>query len=166
MTATIRLRLKTLGYLLLLPIPLIGVVPWWLHRLTEAACVWRGDLWQWVGVWLILNGIGLASWCVNLFNVEGRGTPVPFDPPTEFVVSGPYQFVRNPMVLGIFLVLWGEVALYHSRAVLTYTLILMGLAAGFVRYVEEPQLERRFGEAYLTYKRQVPRWIPRVIPRC
>lgn len=161
MTVTYWTRLRTLVYLLVLPIPLIGVVPWWLHRVAEGPLVWSGSGWQWFGVWLILNGVGLAGWCVNLFNAEGRGTPVPFDPPRRFVVSGPYRFVRNPMVLGIFLVLWGEAVVYQSQAVLLYALGLMGAGWVFVRYVEEPELERRFGEAYLVYKRQVPRWIPR-----
>ena len=161
MTPTGRLRLKTFGYFLLLPVPLLGLGPWWLHHVAGEAFIWRGGLWQWVGVWLLLNGIGLAGWCINLFNVEGRGTPLPLDPPSQFVVSGPYRFVRNPMVLGIFLVLGGEVALYQSQAVLWYALILMGLAVVFVHAIEEPELERRFGQAYLAYKRQVPPWLPR-----
>ena len=31
----------------------------------------------------------------------------------------------------------------------------------FVRGYEEPTLRRRFGAAYLEYRRAVPRWIPR-----
>jgi len=161
MTELARIRLRTLCWFVLFPLTLIGVVPWGLHQRFEGSWLWTGSLWQWLGVWLLLNGMGLSAWCVNLFNVEGRGTPLPFDPPKQFVASGPYRYVRNPMMLGIFLILGGEVALYGSRAVWRYTLVLMGVAYSFVRFWEEPDLERRFGHAYLSYKRQVPRWIPR-----
>jgi protein-S-isoprenylcysteine O-methyltransferase Ste14 len=155
-----RIRLRTLGWFLVFPVSFIGLLPWWLHRHFEGPFIWKNDLWQWVGLWLIANGIGLTAWCVNLFNVVGRGTPVPFDPPKRFVATGPYQYVRNPMVLGLFLIVGGEVALYESRAVWIYTLVLMAAAYLFVRYWEEPDLERRFGESYRAYQRHVPRWIP------
>lgn len=119
----------------------------------------------WLGAWCILNGLGLAAWCVNLFNVQGRGTPWPFDPPKQFVVSGPYRYVRNPMMLGISLILGGEALLAHSRTLFLYVLGLMVLAHLVVRYWEEPELTRRFGHAYRTYQRQVPRWIPRLPQR-
>ena len=64
------------------------------------------------------------------------------------------------MMLGMLLILGGEVALYQSRAVWMYTLVLMAAAYSFVRFWEEPELERRFGESYRAYKHQVPRWIP------
>jgi protein-S-isoprenylcysteine O-methyltransferase Ste14 len=42
-----------------------------------------------------LGGI-LAGVCVATFVTRGRGTPPPFDPPREFVASGPYRYVRIP----------------------------------------------------------------------
>ena len=156
-----RIRLRTLGWFLLLPGTFMGFIPWWLRQWFEGPFTWKGNVWQWVGIWLILNGIGLAGWCVNLFNVKGRGTPLPLDPPKRFVANGPYRFVRNPMVIGLWLVLAGQALLYQSLAVTIYLLLVVALAASFVRFVEEPDLERRFGPEYLAYKRQVPRWVPR-----
>jgi len=157
-----QIRMRTLGWLIF-PATFLGVVPWWLHRWIDGPFVWRGTLGQWVGFWLILNGLGLVGWCVNLFNVEGRGTPVPWDPPRRFVARGPYRFVRNPMALGAFVTLAGEAALYQSWVVASYLGLAMALMAAFVRVVEEPGLRRRFGGSYLAYQRQVPRWIPRRI---
>jgi len=37
--------------------------------------------------------------------VKGKGTPAPIDPPKELVVSGLYNYVRNPMYVGVFLVI-------------------------------------------------------------
>ena len=163
MTELAHIRLRTLGWFLAFPLAFFGLLPWWLHRHFEGLFLWQGDARQWLGVWLIANGAGLAGWCVNLFNIEGRGTPLPLDPPTRFVASGPYRFVRNPMMLGIWLVLGGEAFLYQSKAVAAYLLVIMALAATFVRFIEEPDLERRFGPPYLAYKRTVPRWVPRLI---
>lgn len=156
-----RIQLRTLGWLMLFPGTLMGLLPWWLHERFEGPFVWEGTVRQWVGVWLLLNGLGLVGWCVNLFNVEGRGTPVPFDPPKQFVATGPYRVVRNPMMLSLFLVLGGETAFYQSRAIGIFTLALMAAAWAFVRCWEEPELARRFGASYTAYRRQVPRWIPR-----
>ncbi len=161
MSDLLRIRLKTLAWFLCFPSVFLIVVPWWLHRHVEGSLIWQGTLLQWVGVWLIVNGIGLGAWCVNLFNVEGEGTPIPLDPPKRFVVSGPYQFVRNPMAIGLFLMLGGQAMLYQSRIVFLYWLLIVALMNLFVRLVEEPDLARRFGPCYTAYKRQVPRWIPR-----
>lgn len=161
MSELTRIRLRTIGWVLLFPLPFAGVLPWWLHRRFEGPWVWHHSLWQWIGLWLILNGLGLTAWCVNLFNLKGRGTPVPLDPPKQFVAAGPYQYVRNPMMLGMLLILGGEVAFYESHAVWRYTLVLIAAAYFFVRFWEEPDLERRFGDTYRAYKRAVPRWIPR-----
>lgn len=153
--------MRTLGWFLLFPLPLIGILPWWLHRRLEGPFSFEWRLGQWGGIWLILNGLGLAGWCVYLFNTEGQGTPVPLDPPKRFVVKGPYRFVRNPMMLGLLLVLAGEAALYRSRAVLLYLLLAMTVMHLFVCLWEEPDLQRRFGTPYDAYRKTVPRWLPR-----
>ena len=159
-----RVRLRTLLWgLLVLPLGLV-ILPGWMHRRFEAPSAWEATLWQWLGVWLLLNGLGLGGWCVRLFNVQGRGTPLPLDPPTRFVAVGPYRIVRNPMALGAFLFLAGEALCLQSRAVGWYLLGFMTLMHLFVVLVEEPQLIKRFGEPYAAYRTQVPRWIPR--PGC
>ncbi len=160
MNELLKIRLRTLGWLMF-PVIVLMLIPWGLMRLTHAAPVGAWGLWQWGGVGLILNGLLLGAWCVNLFNVEGRGTPLPPDPPKRFVVSGPYRYVRNPMMLGVFLILAGEALMFQSVALLGYLVAIMMLAFAFVRFWEEPDLVRRFGQGYREYQQQVPRWIPR-----
>lgn len=153
-------RLRTLLWLIL-PVSILGVIPYLLHHATRHASHWHGGLWQWLGVWLIINGMGLAAWCVNLFNVQGQGTPLPLDPPKRFVLAGPYRYVRNPMMLGMCVILLGEAIMYRSSVLWYYTIALMILACLFIRCWEEPDLARRFGQAYREYQQQVPRWLPR-----
>jgi protein-S-isoprenylcysteine O-methyltransferase Ste14 len=114
---------------------------------------------QVVGVGLFVAGVGVALHCSNLFARLGRGTPIPIDPPRELVVAGLYRLTRNPIyvaqvsVLASYFLYSGEVAL------LVYAAIWAALVQGFVVWVEEPGLKRRFGESYLRYMREVPRWI-------
>ena len=65
------------------------------------------------GAIVLILGASLALWCVLLFAVVGRGTPLPFDPP-RLVVRGPYRLVRNPMALGVGSVVAGAGLLYES----------------------------------------------------
>jgi protein-S-isoprenylcysteine O-methyltransferase Ste14 len=78
--------------------------------------------------------------------------------PKYLLRRGPYTFTRNPKYLSE-LMLWLGWGLYGSLAVLIGCLLL-GVLMDF-RAVprEERALEARFGEAYRSYKRQVPRWL-------
>ncbi|MBI3320073.1 MAG: isoprenylcysteine carboxylmethyltransferase family protein [Candidatus Omnitrophica bacterium] len=148
---------------LIFPITVLALFPSFLYRAFHQIFSWQGSWRQWLGVWLIANGTGLMAWCVKLFRVEGRGTPLPIVPPKQFVANGPYRYVRNPMFLGVFLTLGGEALACGSPVIGAYLLVVIGVAHLVVRVWEEPQLRRRFGPAYHAYQQQVPRWIPRVI---
>ena len=113
-----------------------------------------------VGWALGIGGAILTTWCVAAFLTEGRGTPAPFDPPREFVASGPYRHVRNPMYLGGFAVLLGAGLASASPAIVLLAGFFWFLAHLFVVLYEEPALERRFGETYVSYNAAVSRWLP------
>ena len=159
-----RIRLRTLVWLIL-PFTVVFLIPHALRRAAHESMAARGwSVWRWLGVWLMLDGLGLAAWCVNLFNVQGRGTPLPFDPPKQFVVKGPYQYVRNPMMLGAVVLMLGEAAFFQSGVLVLYAGALFGCAHSFVCYWEEPDLKKRFGDAYRAYCQHIPRWLPRFLP--
>ena len=113
-----------------------------------------------IGVALMLLGAALAVACIGTFVVRGRGTPAPFDPPSAFVASGPYRWVRNPMYIGVFLLLVGYALCAVSFAALLVPFAMLAAAHLFVIFYEEPALERRFGESYREYRRRTRRWIP------
>ncbi len=118
-------------------------------------------LWKPAGVFLMASGAVLVLACIANFVAVGEGTPAPFDAPLVFVASGPYRYVRNPMYLGAALLLAGYGFLEGSAAIVLLSFLLLFAAHVFVILVEEPGLERRFGESYLAYKRNVHRWLPR-----
>ncbi len=71
-----------------------------------------------LGIALMAAGGTLAFTCIATFVTRGEGTPAPFDPPRKFVATGPYQFVRNPMYEGGFIVLFGFGLYEQSPAIL------------------------------------------------
>ncbi len=114
-----------------------------------------------VGATLMTVGLGIVLVCGGWFSLWGRGTPAIFDPPTEFVVEGPYRWVRNPMYIGALVLLTGF-GLWHRSAAILLMMIVMAVAFhAFVVFLEEPGLVRRFGSRYEAYRAAVPRWIPR-----
>jgi protein-S-isoprenylcysteine O-methyltransferase Ste14 len=113
---------------------------------------------------LIATGLALMYRTITLFATAGQGTLAPWDPTERLVVLGPYRYVRNPMISGVLAILLGEAALLGSLALLAWFVLFFAVNAIWMPAVEEPGLERRFGAAYLAYKRNVPRWVPRLRP--
>src|SRR5437660_4377546 len=117
-----------------------------------------------LGIVLMAAGGTLAFACVATFVSRGEGTPAPFDPPRRFVAAGPYKFVRNPMYIGGFTVLFGFGLYEQSVAILLFTLPWLLSAHLFVILYEEPHLRATFGTPYEAYCHSVHRWLPRRFP--
>ena len=117
-----------------------------------------------LGLALIGSGLALWAWTVRLFARIGKGTLAPWDPTRHLVVEGPYGHVRNPMITGVLAVLLGESALFGSPGLLIWTAAFFAVNHAFFLLSEEPGLERRFGDQYREFRRNVPRWIPRRTP--
>ena len=118
----------------------------------------------WIGILAITTGIGLAIWTTRLFLTVGEGTPAPWNPPRKFVVLGPYRYVRNPMIIGVLFILVGEALLLHSALIAAWMVVFFLLNAIYFPAIEEKDLERRFGNPYREYMKNVRRWIPRLSP--
>jgi len=111
---------------------------------------------------LLCGGLFLLLWSLLHF-VKARGTPVPFNPPPRLVASGPYAYTRNPMLTGVFALMFGIGTLLGSvTLVFIFTPLFVGLNVLHLRAIEEPELERRLGERYVQYKRETPMFIPRL----
>lgn len=110
----------------------------------------------------IFLGIAIGIWCFWDFIFTGKGTPAPIDPPKKLVVKGLYRFVRNPIYLGIAIILIGEILLFQSIVLIIYTLVVLTIFHLFVVFYEEPVLKDRFKDSYEEYFNSVPRWIPNI----
>jgi protein-S-isoprenylcysteine O-methyltransferase Ste14 len=113
------------------------------------------------GIVLLSAGAILALLCFALFMASGALSPGPtFPDPGALISSGPYKHVRNPMAEGGLTALAGWGFYQLSVSILLFAVVMAGLLHLIVVYVEEPKLERRFGEGYRAYKGRVNRWFP------
>jgi protein-S-isoprenylcysteine O-methyltransferase Ste14 len=117
-----------------------------------------------LGLLISLAGLILLVVMVRMFILIGQGTIMPWDPTRHLVVSGPYAHVRNPMILSVITIQAGEAIAFFSPIMALLASLFFVINTVYFIYSEEPGLEKRFGTAYLEYKRNVPRWLPRLKP--
>ena len=110
------------------------------------------------GVVFIAAGIWLNLWADRLFQ-KYKTTVKPFEQPVFLIDEGPFKFTRNPMYLGMVLILTGIAALFGTVTVFIVPaiyLIIMDFV--FIRE-EEKSLQEAFGIKFTEYKTRVRRWI-------
>jgi protein-S-isoprenylcysteine O-methyltransferase Ste14 len=160
--------LRHLVAVVVLPFTVAVVIPVWLARrngVSLAAGTSPSAIGlQAVGLVLLTVGVLLFAASLRRFIAEGHGTLAPWDPPRRLVVRGPYRHVRNPMISGVVLVLFGEALLLRSSSHLVWAMTFFGINALYIPLLEEPLLEQRFGADYREYCRNVPRLLPRLRP--
>ena len=153
---------KTLLFTALVPGSVAGIVPWLIRR--DSALAVRGAELEAAAVVIVL-GIAIylytAFWS---FAAIGGGTPAPIAPTKILVVQGLHRFVRNPMYIGVGLIVGGQAWLFHSLPLAVYLAFMLAAAHLFVLFYEEPTLRKMFGTEYEEYCRNVRRWVPRVRP--
>lgn len=109
---------------------------------------------------LMVIGLILIIW-TNLVFRKVKGTPVPFNPPPKLVTSGPFAYARNPMTTGLFILMFGIG--FHAGSALSvfvFTPLYIILHVIELKYVEEPEIEKRLGQEYIEYKKSVPMVFP------
>jgi protein-S-isoprenylcysteine O-methyltransferase Ste14 len=160
-------RLRTIFFLPVLAI--LVVVPALLILIAGMQWGWGLPV-PWGGAVLLVSlvlwgmGVWLLAQTAPLLSQRGESTLAPWDPTRRLVVRGVYRHVRNPMMVGVFCILLGEAFLFGSFAVAAWTGLFAVVNLVGVPLVEEPGLEKRFGQSYALYKKNVPRWLPRRTP--
>ncbi len=156
--------------IILIPCPALILIPGLILYFTRSFHFLCG--FEFPQAWIIfgaaffftLIGIFFAIKTVSLFVTVGDGTPAPWAPPKNFVVRGPYCYVRNPMLLSVISILLGEAIFFGSLPVLFWCVTLWVMVTIYIILLEEPGLRKRFGNDYLEYEKNVRRWIPRLAP--
>ena len=137
-------------------------LPWWMthFQIPKEEPAWQ----EVIAGAMIAAGLIPLSASIFRFIAVGRGTLVPAVPTERLVVSGLYRYVRNPMYLGALTTVAGETVLFATRQMVNYLIVVFILMHLFVILYEEPTLAHRYLEDYPRYKRNVPRWLPRLTP--
>ena len=156
----------TVGYVLkqvvslILPFTVLVIVP----LLIEPHAVLASGLQLIAGLMVMLAGLFVMAQTIATFIRIGKGTLAPWSPTRKLVVGGMYAYVRNPMILGVLTVLVGESLTFASGPILIWAIAFFAINTIYFILLEEPGLEQRFGDEYREYKKNVPRWIPRLRP--
>ena len=115
-----------------------------------------------ISVPIIIMGLFMALWSI-LYFFRVKGTPVPFNPPPRLVMTGPYAYVRNPMLTGVFTMLFGLGVYSRSLSLLfVFTPLFIIFNYWELKMIEEPELQKRLGKAYMEYKSRTPMFIPHI----
>ena len=144
----------------ILPITVLVIVPMWIEKnwtININFSLFAGSI-------LVLIGLMIMVVCISSFIRIGRGTLAPWSPTKKLVVRGLYRYVRNPMILGVLIVLLGEALALKSQNILIWAASFFVINTIYFIVYEEPDLEDRFGDEYREYKKNVSRWLPRRRP--
>src|SRR5690349_5046445 len=153
----------TIGFLVLTPGVVAGLVPW---LIGGPRIPWPGGRSSPVA---IVAALVIACGVLVLLDAFVRfaradGTPAPPMPTAHLVVVGPYRYVRNPMYLAVLAIILGQALLSRSGGALLYAGAVLLAVTLFVLGYEQPTLEQEYGEKYREYRRNVRGWIPRRRP--
>ena len=122
--------------------------------------LWRGGErfpMPWVAAGSMALGFTSMVWAWKIFHRKKTAVH-PFEESTCFVTEGPYRFTRNPMYLGMTLILFGIAFMAGTvPALLIPFLFFLTVDSAYVPF-EEKKMGARFGEAYLHYRKRVRRW--------
>jgi protein-S-isoprenylcysteine O-methyltransferase Ste14 len=154
----------------MLPIAVLILMPWFLMWYTSDTIIGLSLAWfldllvMLIGITLLLTGVILMAACIRMFTNVGEGTLAPWAPTQKLVVVGIYRYMRNPMITGVVLGILGESIILSNYAVfLWFLFFFIGNHLYFIKS-EEPGLLKRFGQEYVEYFENVPRWLPRRTP--
>ncbi|HMF72321.1 MAG TPA: isoprenylcysteine carboxylmethyltransferase family protein [Flavitalea sp.] len=111
-----------------------------------------------IGIILIIIGLSL-TFVANFILLKKKTSIKPLEKPSELIISGPFKFSRNPIYLGMALILFGvEIVLGWLSPFLFPIMFVIIINKSFIP-IEENNLEKLFGGKYLDYKKRVRRWI-------
>lgn len=156
----ISLLLRNLFFTILQPGLVAGFIPYFILRNSDAKAFAIPFKWyQYISISVFVIGLLIMIHCILQFAFEGRGTLSPADPTKKLVIKGIYQYSRNPMYVGVILILMGETLFFTSKNLLAYTALIIFCFNLFIILVEEPRLQKDFGADYTNYCKKVGRWI-------
>lgn len=113
---------------------------------------------NYLGFGLIIFGIIINLWTDSLFKKK-QTTVKPYEMPNFFVTSGPFKLSRHPMYLGMMSILLGVAIFLGSLITFAFPIIFIMIMEKRFIPLEEKNLETKFGNQYVDYKKRVRRWI-------
>ncbi len=117
-----------------------------------------GSPYRYLGFAPIGLGIVLNLWADSQFK-KNKTTVKPHETPSSLMKSGAFSVSRNPMYLGMVLILLGVSICAGSLTAFISPIVFFLVSEYRFIPLEESVMESVFGKAYLEYKRRVRRWL-------
>ena len=151
-------------FLLIFPYLLVILLPR-LDALLHLPSLYFGLVNIMVGIIFLVIGVIYGFWSIYSQLSRARGTPLPMMPTQKLLIDGPFKQCRNPMTFGTVLAYLGVGILVGSLSSIIFILIIGGALLTYIKRFEERELEARFGQDYVEYKRTTPLFFPRIRSR-
>ena len=151
---------RNLAMIVLFPGTVVVYIPYRLLFSYSAPELTSFSLAQYSAMLLFAIGAAILFKSIWSFAYVGKGTLAPFDETQELIVVGLYRYVRNPMYVGVMLILLAESWFFRSSALLSYAGFCFVVANIFIIGYEENRLRYKFGDEFRQYCKNVGRWIP------
>lgn len=119
------------------------------------------DFLHYFGILLLNVGGILALWCTLEMYKSKKASPSPFSLPKKVVTTGPFMYVRHPMMWALHLVILGQIFVNNSPFIIIWFIIWIRFSIIYVDKYEEPYLKSIFGDEYVKYCKITPRWFPK-----
>lgn len=114
--------------------------------------------WNMVGYLFIAVGIALPVWGARIFKKHETNI-IPYKSPDSMVTEGPFGFTRNPMYLGMLLLITGVAVLGGTLEGFAFPILFFIVANWWYIPFEEMKMAKVFGGAFTEYKSKVRRWL-------
>jgi protein-S-isoprenylcysteine O-methyltransferase Ste14 len=161
------LILRSLIFTFLIPETVVGGIPTLLFYFIRIHVIVRG--FQSIGLIFLVQGFAFYLISVISFIRQGKGTPMIYfmektekifgKEPITLVDTVFYKFSRNPMYLGVIVMIFGLGILLESISIIVWSLLSFLIFHIAVVKLEEPHLREKHGEIYADFCKKVPRWL-------
>ena len=107
-----------------------------------------------------IAGLSILVWAVRLFKKQNTTVnPIKIENASSLVISGVFKYSRNPMYLGMVLILLGLTFMFNLIGGIMFTLLFAMYITKFQIRPEEEVMERFFGADFIKYKQNVRMWL-------
>ena len=106
--------MNMLRAVMIMPFSIVALIPLFILSFSEFRISYPNAASFYLGGGLFFIGLNFAIAVLRLFLKDGEDSAAPWYTPSSLIVRGPYAYVRNPMIIGIALMLLGESLFFHS----------------------------------------------------
>lgn len=106
------------------------------------------------------SGFSILILAVSLFKKQNTTiNPIKIENASSLITSGVFEYSRNPMYLGMVMILLGIALMFNFIGGILFTLLFAIYITKYQIRPEEEVMERLFGEDFLKYKNSVRVWL-------